>query len=64
MRRAFPAASAWPASPRTRTARGQRRRRVAAQPDKWLHDAKAELLGEHPGGLIDLGPVPRQIRRP
>src|ERR1035438_3109606 len=36
--------------------------RVGAQPDKCLRDADAELLGEHPGGLIDLGAVPGQFR--
>ena len=36
---------------------------VGPQPDKGLADGDVELLGDHPGGLVDLGPVPRQIRR-
>src|SRR5229473_6927170 len=35
---------------------------VGAQADECLSDADAELLGEHPGGLVDLGPVQGQVR--
>ncbi len=30
---------------------------VSTQPDECLLDADSQLLGEHPGGLVDLGPV-------
>lgn len=36
---------------------------IGAQPHECIPDAGAELLGEHPGGLVDLGPVPGQVRR-
>ena len=36
--------------------------RVGAQPDKCLRDTDAELLGKHPGGLIDLGAMQGQLR--
>jgi hypothetical protein len=36
--------------------------RVGAQPDKCLRDADAELLGDHPGGLVDLRAVQGQVR--
>src|ERR1700722_229490 len=36
---------------------------VSAEPDKSLRDADAELLGEHAGGLIDLGAMQGQVRR-
>ena len=32
-----------------------------AQPHECVPDAGAELLGEHPGGLVDLGPVQCQV---
>ena len=35
---------------------------VGAQPNESLRDAYAELLGEHPGSLIDLSTMPRQVR--
>lgn len=35
---------------------------ISTQPDKCLRDADAELLGEHPGSLIDLGAVHGQAR--
>src|SRR6266702_5958787 len=35
---------------------------VGTQPDKGLRDADAELLGEHSGGLIDLGAVQGQVQ--
>src|SRR6266852_9944557 len=35
---------------------------IGAQPDKGLRDADAELLGEHPGGLVDLGAVQGPVR--
>jgi hypothetical protein len=36
---------------------------VGAQSDEGLADGDAELGGDHPGGLVDLGAVPRQVRR-
>ena len=35
---------------------------IGAQPDERIPDAGAELLGEHPGGLVDLGPAQCQVR--
>ena len=36
---------------------------VGPQPDKGLADGDVKLFGDHPGGLVDLGPAPPQIRR-
>ena len=35
---------------------------IGAQPHECVPEAGAELLGEHPGGLVDLGPVQCQVR--
>ena len=35
---------------------------IGAQPHECIPDAGAELLGEHPGGLVDLGPARCQVR--
>ena len=35
---------------------------IGPQPDKGLGEGDAELFGDHPGGLVDLRPVQRQIR--
>jgi hypothetical protein len=32
---------------------------VSTQPHECLLNSDAELLGEHPGGLVDLGAAPR-----
>ena len=35
---------------------------IGAQPSERIRDANPELLGEHPGGPVDLGPAQRQVR--
>ena len=35
---------------------------IGAQPHECIPEAGAELLGEHPAGLVDLGPAQCQVR--